>query len=114
MRPESRSRTNCFRSSGSGRSSTSTSMVTRVSTLLTFCPPGPLLRRIDIINHLKQSQRGPVPAMHILMGLDPSPIDSIAIDDTSITINSHGEISTDAEIVDKRAANGRFVLKVKI
>jgi len=73
-----------------------------------------LQRRIDIINHLKQSQRGPVAAMHILMGLDPSPIDSIAIGDTSITINSHGKISTDAEIVDKRAANGRFMLKVKI
>ena len=75
---------------------------------------GALQRRIDIINQLKQSQRGPVAAIHILNALDPSPIDSVAIDDASITINSHAEIKTDAEIVEKRAANGRFTFKVKI
>jgi Tfp pilus assembly protein PilN len=75
---------------------------------------GALQRRIDIINQLKQNQRGPVAAIHFLNALDPSPIDSVAIDDTSITINSHAEIKTDAEIVEKRAANGRFTFKVKI
>lgn len=73
-----------------------------------------LQRRIDIINQLKQNQKGPSPAMKILAGIDPSAIDSIAIDDHTITINSHAEVKTDATIVERRWATGRYMLKVKI
>jgi Tfp pilus assembly protein PilN len=73
-----------------------------------------LQRRIDIINQLKQSQKGPSGALKILAGLDPSAIDSVAIDDKTITINSHTEIKTDAPVVDRRSAAGRFMLRVKI
>jgi Tfp pilus assembly protein PilN len=73
-----------------------------------------LQRRIDIINQLKQSQKGPSNAMKVLSGVDPSVIDSIAIDDKTITINSHAQIKTDAEVVERRSATGRYMLKVKI
>jgi Tfp pilus assembly protein PilN len=70
--------------------------------------------RIDIINQLKQNQKGPSNAMKILASVDPSVIDSVAIDEKTITINSHSEIKTDAEIVERRSADGRYMLKVKI
>jgi Tfp pilus assembly protein PilN len=73
-----------------------------------------LQRHIDIINQLKQNQKGPSNAMKILSGVDPSAIDSIAIDDKTITINSHAEVKTDAEVVERRSASGRYMLKVKI
>ena len=73
-----------------------------------------LQRRIDIINQLKQNQKAPSKAMKILSRIDPSAIDSIAIDDQTITINSHAEIKTDAEVVERRSASGRYMLKVKI
>src|SRR5258708_37269071 len=47
-----------------------------------------LQRRIDMINHLKQSQKGPSGALKILAAIDPSTINSIAIHDKTITINS--------------------------
>ena len=73
-----------------------------------------LQRRIDIINQLKQAQTGPLKAMKIISRLDPSKIDSIAIDGKTITINSRAEIKTDAEVVERRSATGRYMLKVKI
>jgi Tfp pilus assembly protein PilN len=73
-----------------------------------------LQRRIDIINQLKQNQKGPSNAMKILASVDPSVIDSIAIDDKTITINSHAEINSSAEVVERRSAGGRYMLKVKI
>ncbi|SRR5258708_3885509 len=73
-----------------------------------------LQRRIDIINQLKQNQKGPSNAMKILSGVDPAVIDSVAIDDKTITINSHAEVKTDAEVVERRSADGRYMLKVKI
>lgn len=73
-----------------------------------------LQRHIDVINQLKQSQKGPSNAMKILSAIDPSAIDSIAIDDKTITINSHAEIQTDAPVVEKRSAAGRYMLRVKI
>ena len=73
-----------------------------------------LQRRIDIINQLKQNQKGPSNAMKILSGIDPSAIDSIAIDEKTITINSHAEVKTGAEVVERRSAAGRYMLKVKI
>ena len=73
-----------------------------------------LQRHIDIINQLKQNQKGPSNAMKILSRVDPSVIDSVAIDDKTITINSHAEIKTDAEVVERRSASGRYMLKVKI
>lgn len=73
-----------------------------------------LQRRIDTINQLKQNQKGPSDAMEILSSLDPSVIDSVAIDEKTITINSHAEIQTGAAIVERRSANGRYMLKVKI
>ena len=73
-----------------------------------------LQRHIDIINQLKQNQKGPSNAMKILSGVDPSAIDSIAIDDKTITINSHAEVKTGAEVVERRSAAGRYMLKLKI
>jgi Tfp pilus assembly protein PilN len=73
-----------------------------------------LQRRIDMINQLKQNQKGPSGAMKILTSVDPSVIDSIAIDEKTITINSHAEVKTDVEVVERRSAHGRFMLKVKI
>ena len=73
-----------------------------------------LQRRIDIINQLKQNQKGPSDAMKILATIDPSAIDSIAIDDKTITINSHAEVKTDAAVVERRFATGRYMLKLKI
>jgi Tfp pilus assembly protein PilN len=73
-----------------------------------------LQRRIDIINQLKMNQKGPVGAMKILAGVDPAMIDSIAIDQKTITINSRAEVQTDAEVLERRSTNGRFTLKVKI
>ncbi len=73
-----------------------------------------LQRRIDIINQLKQSQKGPSSALKILVAIDPSVMDSIAIDEKTITINSHAEIKLDAEVAEKRSAAGRYMLKVKI
>lgn len=73
-----------------------------------------LQRHIDMINQLKQGQKGPRDAMAIVERLDPSTIDSIAIDGGTMTINSRAEIKTDAEVLDRRSANGHFVLKVKI
>lgn len=73
-----------------------------------------LQRRIDVINQLKQNQKGPSKAMKILSSVDPSAIDSVAIDGKTITINSHAEIQTDAEVVERRSAAGRYMLKVKI
>src|SRR2546423_13657728 len=51
-----------------------------------------LQRRIDMINQLKMAQKGPTSAMKILATIDPSMIESIAIDDKTITINSRAEI----------------------
>ena len=73
-----------------------------------------LQRRIDMINQLKQNQKGPSGAMKVLSGVDPFLIDSVAIDDKTITINSHAEIKTDAEVVERRSTAGRYMLKVKI
>jgi Tfp pilus assembly protein PilN len=73
-----------------------------------------LQRHIDVINQLKQSQKGPSGAMKILSAIDPSAIDSVAIDDKTITINSHAEIQTDAPVVERRSAAGRYMLRVKI
>ena len=73
-----------------------------------------LQRRIDIINQLKMHQKSPAGAMKILAGVDPSTIDSIAIDEKTITINSRAEIKTNAAVLEKRSAPGRYLLKVKI
>jgi Tfp pilus assembly protein PilN len=73
-----------------------------------------LQRRIDMINQLKQNQKGPSSAMKILSGVDPSVIDSIAIDEKTITINSHAEIKTDVPVVERRSAAGRYMIRLKI
>jgi len=52
--------------------------------------------------------------MKILAGVDPSAIDSIAIDEKTITINSHDQIKTNAVVLERRSASGRFMIKVKI
>src|SRR6266487_4225091 len=72
-----------------------------------------LQRRIGIINQLKQSQKGPSGAMKILAAIDPSTIESIAIDDKTITINSRTKITTDAEVIEKHSAAGRYTVKLK-
>src|SRR5437764_4195145 len=73
-----------------------------------------LQRRIDIINQLKMAQKGPVGALKILATIDPSTIDSVAIDDKTITINSRAEIVTGAEVIEKHSAAGRYTVKLKI
>ena len=46
-----------------------------------------LQKRIDIINQLKQHQRGPTPALAKLADVDPNDVDSIAVVGENLVVN---------------------------